>query len=305
MKTPSALSLILARSLLMILLVSIGSLACRTRRAVPELRYDLKGKVFSIDREVGTVTISHEDIPGYMIAMTMPFKLKDPRLLGELIEGDRVQATLVVAGEKSWLEDVIVTRETVDQSGLGNPKNWIEPKPGDEVPDFALVNQDGKRINLRKYRGLAVVLTFTYTRCPLPDYCPLMTANFAEIQKTLASDSDLYARTHLVSVTVDPEYDTPKVLREYAAAHSAGGAQWDFATGTKDEVKRVASYFGLQYWREGDQIIHSLRTAIIGADGKFIKLYRGNEWKPTEVVAELRNQLAAEAARSGTAGAPK
>ena len=278
-------------TLLILALVLIGSAACRARKAVAEQRYDLKGKVFSIDKEVGTVTVSHEDIPGYMIGMTMPFKLKDPRLLGELAEGDRLQATLVVAGEKSWLEDVVFTRETVDQSGLGNPKNWIEPKPGDEVPDFALVNQDGKRISLRAYRGRAVVLTFIYTRCPLPDYCPLITTNFAEIQKAVASDPNLNSKTHLVSVTVDPEYDTSKVLRQYAAAHSAEFAQWDFVTGTNDEVKRIASYFGLQYWREGDQVIHSLRTAIIGTDGKFVKLYRGNEWKPNEVVGELRKLL--------------
>ncbi len=265
------------------------AVACWTPSTGPQHRYPIKGKVVSVDKRGSTVTIAHEEIPGYMDAMTMPFKLKDERLLKDLAEGDRVQATLVVAGLRSWLEDVVVTRETVDPSSLGKAETWVEPKPGSEVPDFKLVDQNGKRFSFHQYRGRIVVLTFIYTRCPLPDYCPLMTGNFAEIEKVLKSEPALYPKTHLLSITLDPEYDSPEVLREYAARHSAGSAQWDFATGTKDEVKQIATYFGMQYWRDGDQVVHSLRTAIVGADGKFVKLYRGNEWKPDEILRELRN----------------
>jgi len=264
--------------------------ACRQRPIEPEQRYQLKGTVVSVDKRGATVTISHEDIPGYMEAMAMPFKLKDERFLSDMAEGDRVQATLVVAGLKSWLEDVVVTRETVDQSDIRSPQARAEPRPGDEVPDFKLINQDGKHISLHQYRGKTLVLTFIYTRCPLPDYCPLMTDNFSEIQKLLKADAALSERTHLLSISVDPEYDTPKVLREYAVHHSADTTQWEFATGNKDEVKQVATYFGMQYWRDQDQIVHSLRTAIIGSDRRLVKLYHGNEWKPQEIVSELRNQ---------------
>ena len=269
------------------LILSGTAASCRPRG--PEQRYELKGKVVLVDKQGSTVTIAHETIPDYMEAMTMPFKLKDERLLKDLAEGDSVQATLVVAGLRSWLEDVVVTRETVDPSNLGKPETWVEPKPGDEVPDFKLEDQNNNRISFHQYRGRIVLLTFIYTRCPLPDYCPLMTDNFAEIEKALKSGSESNPKTHLLSITLDPEYDTPRVLREYAAQHSAGSAHWDFATGTKDEVKRVATYFGLQYWRDGDQVVHSLRTAIVGPDGKLVKLYRGNEWKPDEIVRELRN----------------
>lgn len=264
------------------------AVACWTPSTGRQQRYPIKGKVVSVDKRGSTVTIAHEEIPGYMDAMTMPFKLKDERLLKDLAEGDRVQATLVVAGLRSWLEDVVVTRETVDPSSLGKPETWVEPKPGDEVPDFKLIDQNGKRFSFHQYRGRIVVLTFIYTRCPLPDYCPLMTGNFAEIEKALKSEPALYPKTHLLSITLDPEYDSPEVLREYAARHSAGSTQWDFATGTKDEVKQIATYFGMQYWRDGDQVVHSLRTAIVGADGRFVKLYRGNEWKPDEILRELR-----------------
>lgn len=274
--------------------------ACRPRATGPEQRYPLKGTVVNVDKRGSVVTIAHEPISGYMEAMTMPFKLKDSSLLDVMTDGDRLQATLVVAGTRSWLEDVVVVRESADPGATA--VNSIEPKAGDEVPDFALVNQDGKKITLRQYRGRAVVITFIYTRCPLPDYCPLMTDNFAEIEKAIKSAPELYSKTHLLSISVDPEYDKPKVLRDYTTAHGADTVDWDFASGTKDEVKRVASYFGMQYWPEDNQIVHSLRTAIIGGDGKFVKLYRGNEWKPAEIVADLRSMTGSSELHANSEG---
>jgi protein SCO1/2 len=278
-------------ALILAVLVVVG---CRSRAVGPEERYPIKGKVVSVDKRGSTVTIAHEDIPDLMDAMTMPFDLKDRRLLDQLAEGDGIQATLVVAGRQSWLENVVVTRETVDPSGIGKAETRVEPKPGDEVPDFQLTDQNGKRIGFHQYRGRVVVLTFIYTRCPLPDYCPLMTDNFAQIGKALKAGSESKPQIQLLSITLDPEYDTPKVLREYAAQHSEGSRQWDYATGTKDEIKQIATYFGMQYWTEGDQVIHGLRTAIVAADGKLLKLYRGNDWKPEEIISEIRNAAAAQ-----------
>lgn len=270
----------------MMLLAVSAVLSCTPEG--PHQRYELKGKVVMVDKRDQTVTVAHDAIPGYMDAMTMPFKLKDQRMFRDIAEGDRLQATLVVAGLRSWLEDVVVTRETADPSDLSKSSNWTEPKQGDEVPDFTLLNQDGKRLRFRDYQGSDIVVTFIYTRCPLPDYCPLMTDNFSEIQTALNSEPEKFVQTHLLSITLDPEYDSPKVLSEYAAAHSPDRNHWDFATGTKDEIKKVATYFGLQYWTEGDQVIHSLRTAIVGPDGRLVKFFRGNEWKPDEILRELR-----------------
>jgi protein SCO1/2 len=271
------------------------SVACRQRATGPEQRYPVKGKVVNVDKRGSAVTVAHEAIPGYMDAMTMPFKLKDPSLLDVMADGDRLQAMLVVSGASSWLEEVVVVREEADANMTS--ANSLEPKPGDEIPDFALVNQDGKKINFRDYRGRALVVTFIYTRCPLPDYCPLMTARFVDLEKALAAEPALYAKTHLLSITVDPEYDTPRVLRQYGAKEMTGGqdnvrppfAHWELATGSKEQVKAVATHFGMQYWPEGDQIIHSLRTAVVGPDGKLVKLYPGNEWKPEDILAELHN----------------
>lgn len=258
----------------------------------PEKRFDFKGKVEYVDKKGKTITVAHEDIPGYMDAMTMPFILKDEWAFDVLAVGDRVQAVLVVKGDDSWLEGIVISREEADQTGSAMPQANIGPAPGDEVPNFTLVNQDGKPVSFNQYRGRTLLLTFIYTRCPLPDYCPLMTKQFAEIDNAIKSDSELYNKTRLLSISIDPDYDTPDVLRKYAAAYAGdgqkGSGHWEFATGSREEVKKVASYFGLQYSTEKDQILHSLSTAMLGPDGKVLKLYRSNEWRPAAVVSDLR-----------------
>jgi protein SCO1/2 len=278
-------------SLLVCALLCSGLAACR--KPVEQRRYDLKGKVVSVDLQGHQVTVAHEDIADYMVSMTMPFTVKDEQVLKNLAPDDGLQATLVVEGGRSWLENIVSTRLVASaEAGAAAPAS-PEPKPGDEVPDFSLTNQDGKRISFHQYRGRAVALTFIYTRCPLPDYCPLMTERFAQADKALKGDPDLYARTRLLSITVDPVYDRPKILREYASAYTSENGKpsfdhWEFATGTEEEIKRVATYFGMQYFQKDDQIIHSLRTAVIAPDGKLVKLYTGSEWKPEEILADLQ-----------------
>jgi protein SCO1/2 len=236
------------------------------------------------------VTIAHEEIPGYMDPMTMPFTLRDEWAFSELEPGSQIQATLVVDTGLSWLENPVITSPASPDSTGGNAAGG-EPEPGLEVPDLGLVNQDSRAIRLGGYRGRNLVLTFIYTRCPLPDYCPLMTSNFKKIDQELRKNPALQARTRLLSVSVDPEYDRPKVLKEYgqkvAGLAPADFKRWEFATGSPEQVKAVAQFFGMSYWTEKDQVIHSLRTAVIGPDGKLIKLYRGNEWKPEEIVRDL------------------
>jgi protein SCO1/2 len=253
-----------------------------------EKRYDLKGKVVNVDKRGSTVTIAHEAIPGYMEAMTMPFKLKDEWAFDKMEAGDQVSATLVIQGDRSWLEAIVFSRQEPIAEGAAPPASVSEPRQGDRVPDFSLTNQDGKRIRFKQYRGAPLVVTFIYTRCPLPDYCPLMTERFAEIDKTILKETQKYGRPRLLSITVDPDFDTPGVLKAYGGAYTDPSfRRWEFATGTRDEIKKVAEYFGMQYWPEGDQIIHSLRTAIITPDGRLLKLYNGNEWKPAEILGDL------------------
>ena len=275
------------------------AVSCGPRRSANEKRYPLKGKVVAVDKTERTATISHEDIPGYMPAMTMPFKIKNDADLEMLKAGDQVTAQLVVDDLSSWIEITAI----IEGGSPLTPTSTVpgEPKPGDEVPDFGLVNQDGKRIHLSQYKGKAYALTFVYTRCPQPDQCTLMSSNFAAIDKQLQSDATAYDTTHLLTISFDPDYDTPKVMRSYGAGHTGRYSDetfqhWEFLTGSKDEVKGIAQFFGLRYFHDtesGDeQVIHSLRTAVIGPDGKLFKLYRGNEWKPEEIAADLKTLIA-------------
>ncbi len=258
-----------------------------------EKRFDLKGKVVAVEPEKHLVTIAHEEVKDYMPSMTMPFTLPNEYYLRNLAAGDEINATLVVDGSHSWLEDVVITRESADPSSA---TGYPEAKEGDEVPSYQLVNQDGKEIKLQDYRGKALLLTFIYTRCPLPEYCTLMSNNFAKIDHELEKQPDVYQRTHLLSITIDPEYDKPSVLRSYGAAHTERYqdetfSHWEFATGTPDQIKGVAQYFGLRYFNETDQIVHGLRTVIISPSGKVVKVYRGNEWKPEEVLQALKDAV--------------
>jgi protein SCO1/2 len=260
-------------------------------------RFPFKGKVISVDRAEGDVTVQHEDIPGYMPAMTMSFPLHDADALKVVEAGDMIQAELVVTEGRYWLEHPVITKaQPGSPGGAATAANTgggpSEPQAGAEVPDVNLVNQDGKAVSTRGLRGRSLAVTFMYTRCPLPDYCPLMSANFAELNGALVSDAGLGKRAHLLSVTLDPEYDTPEVLRRYGATYAGGHFDtWDFATGNPADVRRLAEFFGLMYTSENGQVIHSLRTAVVTPEGKLYKLYRGNEWKPADVLDDLKSAL--------------
>ena len=280
-----------------------------------EKRYELKGKVVGVDRAKGQVSVEHEEIKGYMAAMTMDFPLRDADALKVVEVGDRIQATLVVTDDGYWLESPGITKEPrptqqgaapglapagtagparPEAEDITAPAGPSEPKPGAEAPDVKLVNQDGRPVGTRTYRGRALVVTFIYTRCPLPDYCPLMSTNFAQLNAALLGDPELAKRAHLLSVTLDPEFDRPEVLKGYGTTYAGGKFDhWDFATGDPAEVRRLAEFFGLMYKAEDGQVIHSLRTGVLTPDGKLFKLYRGNEWKPDEILNDLRNMPAA------------
>jgi len=247
--------------------------------------------VVAVDANAGMVTVAHQSIPGYMGAMTMSFIVKDQWAFKVLKPGQAISATLVIEGEHSWLEGLVVTEEGRPGSDSLAPPGSVTSALGQEVPNFSLLNQDGQRIHLRQYHGKALLLTFIYTRCPLPDYCPLMSRNFAQIAEQVRRDPKLSASTHLLSISIDPEFDTPAVLRAYGRNY-AGALhpfdQWEFATGTPEQVRKVAEFFGLRYWTDSGQIVHSLVTALIGPDGKVVQVYRGNDWQPAQVTSDLR-----------------
>ncbi|MGI8495670.1 MAG: SCO family protein [Pyrinomonadaceae bacterium] len=259
--------------------------------------YNFRGRVLSVDKAHKTASIAHDDIENYMPAMTMDFPIKDEWVLDELSKDADVRADLVVDKDGFWLENVAI-------SAAPNPNQPAPPtredlsQVGKEVPDFTLTNQDGKRISLKDFRGKALALTFIYTKCPLPDYCIKMSANFSDLAKQL-ENSDLKDKIRLLSVSFDPQTDTPKVLKDYGLAYLRGAENpnfdvWQLAAGTDKEIKNLAGFFGLYYETDSTdktQINHSLRTIVISPNGKVQKVFPGNEWTNGDLLRELQATL--------------
>ena len=257
--------------------------------------YKLRGKVVSTSPTSGEVTLDHEAIPGFMDAMTMPYKMKDASIVSELHPGDVITADLLVSQDAD--ADVVLDHIVVVAQGTPDYKPAVVyhvPAPGDLVPDFALRNQDGQEIHIKQFRGKELLITFIYTRCPLPNFCPRVTHNFAAIEKQLSTDPALFAGTHLLSVSFDPEHDTPERLRAYGAQYIGSDAKgafvhWDFGVPQKPILVEMARYFDLGM-TEGpdDSITHTLSTTLVGRDGKVVRFYPGNDWTTEQVVADVK-----------------
>ncbi len=257
--------------------------------------YKLRGKVVSINPATSEVTLNHDAIPGFMDAMTMPYKLKDPGILGELHPGDVITADVLVSQDADanvLLDHIVVVAQAKPDY---RPTIFYHvPAAGDAVPDFKLRNQDGRNIHLGQFRGKQLLITFIYTRCPLPNFCPLVTHNFAVIDKQLAANPALYSKTHLLCVSFDPVHDTPERLRAYGSSYIGSDAKnafahWDFAVPQAPELTEMAKFFDLGITDEADSTItHTLSTTLIGRDGKVMRFYPGNEWTTDQVIADVK-----------------
>lgn len=263
--------------------------------ASPGKRYPVQGRVVGVNAASGEVELAAAAIPGYMDAMTMPYKLKDPAVLSELHDGDTLRATLIVSDSGEVLDEIVITGQS---KPVAKPSSDLQPPvPGEAVPNFAFLNQSGKVVHLDQYRGRVLLVTFVYTRCPLADYCPRMSRNFAEVDKALAADPKLYAKTHLLTISFDPKYDTPAVLRSYGGAYTGNYTNerfehWEFAAPEERDLARVLNFFDVAATPEKDKTVtHSLSTVAIGTDGKVLKWYPTNEWTPSELVGDVKQAL--------------
>ena len=255
-------------------------------------KYHIRGIVVSSDARTGAVTVDTEAIPGYMDAMSMPYTLAQPNIATELHPGDTITATLTATSDADVLDEIVVVAQARPDYKPAVSYNDLEP--GEAVPDFAFRNQDGHTVRLADWRGKVVLLTFIYTRCPLPNFCVRMSRNFAEIDKALQKDPNLFAKTHLLSVSFDPKYDTPQVLRSYGGAYTGNYtketfAHWDFAAPTQKELPKVLQFFDVGATPEKDgTITHSLSTVVIAPDARIFKWYPGNDWTPQQVLDDVR-----------------
>jgi protein SCO1/2 len=263
------------------------SVACKPKPA--QQRFPFHGMVINTEPRGKQALIQHDNIPGLMKGMTMPFNIKDDKTLAALRPGDTLQATLVKQQYESWLEDVkVVSHQDLDDNKPAIPQPLQHPEPGTPVPDFTFVNQNGKRLRFSQLRGVPVLLTFIYTRCPLPDYCPRMNSNLLQVARA-APDSSL----QLLSISFDPDHDTPAVLRSYAShwindLPPSLRSRWQFVAPAKSELPDVLRFFAVTANPENGLITHSLSSALVDAEGKIIRWYPANLWTPEDVLQDLR-----------------
>lgn len=276
--------------LIRLVLAAVATLpvACSSERT-----FEVRGRVVGFGDDHRTLIVEHGEVRGLMPAMTMPFTSSDSAGVSSLHVGDAVSFTLYLHGDSSWIDEL---RKLPDDAVAEHPAGRSDPakttdrrllEAGDPAPNTILQTHADSSLSLSDLAGRPVVLTFIYTRCPLPDYCPRMTQNFARLQKQIELLPDL-GPVHLVSISFDPTHDAPETLRAYAREYDAELSTWTFATGDSAGIRGLAERFGVHYQAEGGEIVHNLATALIGSDGRIKRIWRGNAWTAGEIVDALR-----------------
>jgi len=274
---------------------ALAFLGCGGRSDEDGQHYDVRGVVRGISPDCTTLEIQHENIPDFMPSMTMPFLARNRKEIADLKPGDAISFRMTVTKKDFWIHHVKkISREDVD---VREPKPEPMPesqssrlKEGDAMPAFSLTNQDGRQINERTFQGQPLVLTFVFTRCAVPNFCPRMTDNFSELQNLIKAENDAVAKTHLLSITLDPAFDTPQILNQYGAHSNEDPNVWSLATGNPKEIDALTQAFSVYRRTEGGTLSHGLATALVGPDGKIVKIWRGNTWTPEEIISEIRSQ---------------
>ncbi|PIQ81549.1 MAG: hypothetical protein COV76_08235 [Candidatus Omnitrophica bacterium CG11_big_fil_rev_8_21_14_0_20_64_10] len=281
-------------------LMALFAYGCQV--AKPTAVYTVKGTIREISADRRTVTLQHEEIPGYMSAMTMPFPVKSPGLLDGFVPGEEVRFRLVVFPRDATIDQIIAIRTS--PKPVGNkpaasdaPDNQSElhlPQSGESAPNFDLVNQDGRAVRLSDYKGKIVALNFIYTRCPLPTYCPRLMEEFDAAQKLL---KDVIGRDVVfLTITFDPRFDTPAVLKQYGSRYQADDTSWQLLSGEPEEIRKVASFFNVAYWTSPQGTIesHTLSAAVVDRMGKVARFYSGQRWSASDLARDVRALLREE-----------
>lgn len=265
-----------------------GNQRAASSPSVPkEAIFTVRGRIISLDENSGIVRIAHEEIPHYMPAMTMPFLSRDSNSLRKLKAGDDVVFKLAVTSDDSWITEIqkapghaSTQPSPMDPTAKDQEGNRL--MAGEKVPNFEFVDQMGRNRAFEEFNTKFVVLTFIYSRCPLPNFCPLLNRKFSELEDRLGKEFP--GKFHLLSVTIDPTYDTPEVLKQYASLQKADNSTWTFATGSPEQVADIAGLFGLTYNAKTPGLIdHDMRTALIAPDGRLIHIWKSNFWTPYEI----------------------
>lgn len=261
--------------------------------------YQVKGVIKKLPADGKTVVIQHEEIPDYMSAMTMPFPVKDTNVLRGLQPGDAVSFRLCVTDEEGWIDRI---SRVASAAPAGKAAEPVAPattvaalNPGDLLPDFTFTNELGQTIRFSQFRGSALAFTFIFTRCPFPEFCPRMCKQFQATSQKLAAMANAPTNWHLLTISFDPEHDTPAVLKAYAERYGYDPARWSFATTSAEDIARLAPLCDLMVRRDGASYMHNLRTVVVDADGRVRRIFTNNEWAADELANEIVQAAAVQA----------
>ncbi len=254
--------------------------------------FQVKGVVQAVRLRQKEVEIKHEAVLGYMPAMTMPFEVRDTNELAGLEPGQPVTFRLIVTDTEGWIDQIRKSAPPTNAPPTSGPFRLVrdvEPLAvGDPLPEYHFTNQFGQAFSTARYRGQALAITFLFTRCPYPNFCPRMANNFQEAQQKLLTLANGPTNWQLLTISFDPDFDRPAVLKAYAEAHQCDPRHWTYATGELIDITAIAEQFGMTFWHdETGGISHNLRTAVVDASGRVQKVFAGNEWNSAELVAEL------------------
>jgi protein SCO1/2 len=264
--------------------------------------YRVTGVVRAINPDRTSVRIKHDEIRGYMAAMTMPFDVRDARELDGVKPGDKVAFRLCVTETDGWIDQLTV----VEPGEPDDPKPKVEAvrvtrvveelAEGDLLPDYSFVNEQREAVTLAQFKGQALGLTFIYTRCPYPTFCPRQSTQFAAVCKELKTLANGPTNWHLLSISFDPAHDTPAVLRNYARRYQYDPDRWSFLTGEMIDLDAITEQFGMFFSRDGEGFSHNVRTVVVDATGRIQRIYVGNQWTAEELVVEMVKAARADGA---------
>jgi len=277
---------------ILLALLALSGVSCKKEQV-----FQVNGIVREVLPEGKQVKIEHEKIPNYMAAMTMTFDVRDAKELNGIAPGDKVSFRMIVQEKDGWIDQIKKTGVAAPPAPAPAPDTFrpareVDPlQVGDRMPEYHFTNQFGQTVSLTDFKGQALALTFIFTRCPYPTFCPRMSDNFSEAQKKLKATPNAPTNWHLLTISFDPGFDTPAVLKSYATRFNADPMHWTFATGELIDVTAITEQFGLLFWRPNPQdpagISHNLRTVVIDAEGRVQKVFTENVWKVDELVTEI------------------
>jgi protein SCO1 len=255
--------------------------------------FEVKGVIKELKSDGKTVEIRHEAVTNYMPAMVMPFEAKNPRELVGLKPGDEVKFRMTVADDDVWIDQIQKLtvgnpNQLPSKAGVFHFSRDVEPlQIGDALPEYHFTNELGQAVSTSQFKGDALGITFIFTRCPLPNFCPKMSSNFQEVQNKLSAMTNGPKNWHLLTISFDPEFDSPEILKAYADRFKADPKHWSFLTGDITEISTMSDQFGQMFWKEEGALNHNLRTAVIDASGRVQKIFQGNNWTTDEMVDEI------------------